>query len=162
MSQVVVADAGPLIALARTGHLSLLPQLFERVLIPQAVRDELHTSSERPGAKALREAIGPRGWLKVVSVTASEPPELALGQGEWEAIILASRVGALLLIDERPGRRVANAEGVQVIGTGTVLLLAKSRGMIPKVSPILDELIKADYRLSTAIARLLKELAGEF
>ncbi|HUT34087.1 MAG TPA: DUF3368 domain-containing protein [Planctomycetota bacterium] len=161
MSHVVIADAGPLIALARTGRLSLLPDLFDRVWIPEAVRDELETCSDRPGAKALKEAIGPRGWLKVARVSAGACPEPALGQGEWEAIALATRESALLLIDERPGRRAAKAAGVEVIGTGTVLLLAKSRGIVPRVSPILDELINADYRLSAALVRHLKELAGE-
>lgn len=58
MSREVVADAGPLIALAITGHLPLLVELFDRVLIPEAVRDELELSSERVGPilDELREA----------------------------------------------------------------------------------------------------------
>jgi len=161
VSEVVIADAGPLIALARTGHLSLLPRLFDRVLIPEAVRDELETSSDRPGAKALREAVGRRGWLRVAKARADDSLRPALGRGEWEAIVLASRAGALLLIDERRGRRAARAVGVEVIGSGAVLLLAKSRGLLPAVSPVLDELAGTNYRLSAALVRRLRELAGE-
>lgn len=34
---LVVADSSPLILLARIGHLTLLDQLYDRILIPDAV-----------------------------------------------------------------------------------------------------------------------------
>ena len=46
---LVVADAGPLHYLVLTGDIELLPKLFERVLVPQVVRDE-HANAEAPGA----------------------------------------------------------------------------------------------------------------
>jgi uncharacterized protein len=36
-----VSNASPLISLARIGHLDLLPKLFERVLIPTEVYNEI-------------------------------------------------------------------------------------------------------------------------
>ncbi|MDB6022900.1 MAG: hypothetical protein JWQ04_2757, partial [Pedosphaera sp.] len=41
MSKVVVADAGPLHYLILTDSAGALEQLFDQVLIPEAVRDEL-------------------------------------------------------------------------------------------------------------------------
>jgi len=38
---VVIADAGPLIALSRIGKLNLLQQLFQQVSITTLVRDEI-------------------------------------------------------------------------------------------------------------------------
>ena len=38
-----VANAGPLIALARIGRLALLPSLYDQLHIPPAVRDEVVT-----------------------------------------------------------------------------------------------------------------------
>ena len=38
---LVVADAGALHYLVATGDIELLPKLFERVLVPQVVRDKL-------------------------------------------------------------------------------------------------------------------------
>ena len=46
---LVVADAGPLHYLVLTGDIELLPKLFERVLVPQVVRDEL-ANAEAPQA----------------------------------------------------------------------------------------------------------------
>ena len=47
---IVVSDASPLISLAVTGHLELLKHLYEQVLIPDAVYQELTDSDpELPG-----------------------------------------------------------------------------------------------------------------
>ena len=63
----VVADAGPLIALARTERLDLLRRLYRRVVIPPAVHDELSIGSDRPGAKRLAGALS-GDWLAVEPV----------------------------------------------------------------------------------------------
>ncbi len=54
--EVIVADAGPLIGLAKIGRLELLRRLFSRVMIPEAVQTELRLKSSRPGAIALTAA----------------------------------------------------------------------------------------------------------
>jgi predicted nucleic acid-binding protein len=53
----VVADAGPLIGLARVGLLDLLRHLYGKILIPVQVFEELQTSEGRPGSRALRAAL---------------------------------------------------------------------------------------------------------
>lgn len=58
---VVIADAGPLIALAEIGQLPLLPALFGRLLIPPAVQAEI---LREPTASALVEAVE-AGWVVV-------------------------------------------------------------------------------------------------
>jgi len=59
---VVIADAGPLIALARIAALDLLRRLFGRVSITTVVRDEILPPSDFPGAAALQAALE-AGWL---------------------------------------------------------------------------------------------------
>ena len=54
--KAAVADAGPLIALARIGHLSLLPEVLGEVLVPEAVVSECVRDRSRPGAVATRTA----------------------------------------------------------------------------------------------------------
>ena len=48
---LVVADTGPLHYLVLTGDIELLPQLFECVLVPQVVREEL-ANAEAPLGRA--------------------------------------------------------------------------------------------------------------
>ena len=57
MTAVVVADAGPLIGLARIDRLSVLASLYGCVLIPELVLAELQVDSDRPGARALSAAL---------------------------------------------------------------------------------------------------------
>jgi predicted nucleic acid-binding protein len=161
---LIVADAGPLIGLARVDVLSILKDLYGEVLIPPRVADELELSQGRPGSRPLATAVAD-GWLQIEAPHRTEDLrslELLLDAGEAEAILLAEEhPGDLLLIDERRGRSVAKGRGVPVIGTGGVLLFAKRQGRIERVLPALSRLAEAGYRLSPALRREIVELAGE-
>lgn len=161
LSQVVVADAGPLIGLAIIGGMPWLEKLFQGVLIPEAVEAELRLGSDMPGAVALA-ASRRQGWLKVAQVV-DIPARLTntIDLGEAEAIMLAKQNAALLLIDEIRGRMAARSEGVQVFGTGAVLLKAKEFNFIRNVRPNLDLLTQAGYRLSSSLQREILRLANE-
>ena len=159
--KLVVADAGPLIGLARVARLDLLRDLFRRVIIPNAVAAELCMGSGLPGATALAAARD-KGWLKMVAVSNTSEALLAvLDLGEAEAITFAKREGALLLIDESTGRTAAVRTGVHVFGTGAVLIRAKEEGLIAEVRPELNKLLAAQYRISIPLQREILRRAGE-
>jgi len=163
---VVVADTGPLIGLGRVGHLNLLRELYQRILIPPAVHDELRLGSGRPGAEQSAEAVA-QGWLQVRETSRVSAPSvselvLVLDLGEAEAILLAEEVECrFLLIDERKGRAVAKRRGIPVVGVAGVLLTAKKRGLIDLVLPILKNLERAGYRVSVELVQEIARLAGE-
>ena len=145
----VVANAGPLIALARIGRIELLPALYGRVQIPHAVRDEVSIAGEgRPGARNVVAAE----WVEVIEARDRMAVELLrerLGKGESEAIVLAIEGGAdLLLIDEERGRRVSEARGLSKTGTIGALVLAKRRGLIREIAPVLEELRQGGFYLT--------------
>jgi hypothetical protein len=50
MSSIIIADAGPLIALAKIDHLNLLHQMYGEVLIPPAIFKELAVDSQKLNA----------------------------------------------------------------------------------------------------------------
>jgi uncharacterized protein len=121
---IVVSDTSPLTALLKVGKTDLLKTLFQEVIIPQAVRDELLRS----------HALLP-DWLHVIAVSnrhqADQFAEI-VDLGEAEAITLALELHAnLLLIDERKGRRLAAQKGIPVIGLLGVVLLARRKRLIP-------------------------------
>jgi len=158
---IVVADAGPLIGLAIIGGLPWLRAVVSHVLIPEAVAEELSLDSGMPGAAALASARD-QGWIEVTRV-ADIPEHLTatVDRGEAEAIVLAKRQAVPLLIDESRGRITARSEGVQVFGSGAVLIRAKERGLFRQVRPHLDALTQAQYRLSDALRIEILRLADE-
>ncbi len=156
-----MADASPLIALARIERLGLLQQLFGKVLIPKAVERELCLDSGRPGSRTL-SAAKQDGWVQTEDVReAPSALKSTVDQGEAEAIILAKRHSALLLIDETRGRAAARSEGVRVFGSGTVLIRAQQEGLVPKVAPELRKLSAAGYHLAISLQKEILRQAGE-
>ena len=140
---IVVSDTSPVLNLARIGRLGLLPLLYERVLIPSAVFEELTASkSDLPPAIDL----GSEPWLIVASANDRQRVQELRGDldpGEAEAIVLAIEHRAdLLLVDERRARRTAIAAGLTVTGLLGVVARAKRAGLIDLAKPVLDELIQ--------------------
>jgi predicted nucleic acid-binding protein len=87
---------------------------------------------------------------------------LILDLGEAEAILLAEEVDCrFLLIDERKGRAIAKRRGARVVGTAGILLAAKKRVLIDTVLPVLTNLERAGYRMSTGLTNEITRLAGE-
>ncbi|MEH1766240.1 DUF3368 domain-containing protein [Nostoc sp.] len=137
----VVCNATPLINFAAINRLDILKATFGQIVIPQAVCDET-TVKGFPASEFVLQAIA-ANWLQVrqvSTITSNIPPEL--DDGEREAIALALETGELqILLDEREARQVAQSLGLQVIGTLSILLLAKNRGIITQVKPVLDAMI---------------------
>lgn len=162
MNRTLVADAGPLIALARIGRHDLLTRLYGSVVVPTAVREELQLDSGRPGTKALRVALT-AGWLEVMAApTDAFGFKRLLDPGEAEAILLAEKIACrFLLIDERRGRVIARRRGIPVVGTGGFLTTAKRRGAFESVTAELERLIQNGYRLAPVLVEEIQRLAGE-
>jgi len=144
---MIIADAGPIIVFARIGRLTLLQQVVEELIVPDAVYEELVVKGgDRPGDADVQRGEGIRrqtlrNWPALTHLPRS------LAQGECEAILLAEEEGAPLLVDERKARDAAVQRGIKVIGSLWVLKEAKQRGMILAVPPILGELLAIGYWL---------------
>ncbi len=159
----VVSNSSPLIIFSKGRRLSLLQQVFDEVLIPEAVFEEVVTEGAgRPGSAD----IAGMAWIKVHAVTSPVVTEGWVrkpGRGELEAIALATEMGGgvALLIDDRLGRKIAQELGLSVIGSAGVLLYAKELGLIPLVGPVLEELRSVGLYLSTAANHEALAIAGE-
>jgi predicted nucleic acid-binding protein len=159
---IVVANAGPLIALAQIDRFALLRTLYDRLYIPPAVRDEVVLAGQgRPGSGDVADA----DWIEIVEVRDTTAVQLLadrLDLGESQAIVLALKLDAdLLLIDEDRGRRIAEARGVAKTGTIGTLVVAKQRGMVSSVARELDKLQSAGFRMSQDLYDAALGLSGE-
>ena len=140
--RVVLSDAGPLIGLARIQRLQLLRDLFATIWITEVIAAEIGLSADDcatpsfPERPMFQEACE-QGWLRVVKPewagsAAWKPLNPGVDAGEASAIALAIQQrdaghDVLLLIDDRCGRAEARRQGLFLIGTAAVLVLAKER-----------------------------------
>jgi len=148
----VVSNTSPILNLAIVDQLELLRRQFDKILIPNAVLDELKIDEERPGSQAIRRAIS-SGWIQAQRVSNKSLAQLlkqTLDQGEAEAITLAIELNAdWTLLDEREGRKVAKSLGLNVTGILGILLRAKQAGELESLQPIIDDLINdAGFRIA--------------
>ena len=101
--RAVVADTAPLNYLVLIAAIEILPRIYETVLIPAAVRDEL---AHPRAPQIVRDWIAkPPSWLGVSNERLATDSALSyLDPGESQAIALAANLpGALLLMDDREG-----------------------------------------------------------
>lgn len=149
---MIVADSGPLIALARLSLLQLLPDHFGTVFVPDAVFVECTRYGDRPGGRAI-VAAGETGLFTRVVVPDAEQfaANYLLDAGESAALLLAQSRSVPVLVDERKARRVAFRLGIPVVGTVGVLVAARITGRIGPLKPIFAMLDQFGYRLSDAL-----------
>jgi len=136
----VVCDSSPLVYLSKLDQFHLLRHIYDAVLVPPAVWQEVAVSGEgMPESANLKAAVG-EGWMQVET-----PADLArhaagfpaeLGRGEIEAIVLAREKEAVLVTDDALGRSVAESFGLEVTGTLGVLIRAKRHNQLPSVKPL--------------------------
>ncbi len=156
-----IADSGPLISLARINQHELLPRLFSKIIIPPKVWDEVTVKGqERPGAHEIS---------RVTWITIQEPDPLLVKQlnilvdaGEAEAIALAQTIpDCIILLDDSRARRIAARLNIKQIGTVGLLLRAKRTGLVEKVKPHLDSLVKNGIYIRQELIDAVLNDAGE-
>ncbi len=129
---IVVADASPIIFLAKIRRLDLIHKLLgEDVRIPRAVSRELVVSGVDPVEK---EVLGRfLGKSRVESVRKPRRFATAMSAADNAALTLAIRSKAdFLLCDERVTRSMAEIEGIRPLGTLGILLRATRKKIITR------------------------------
>ncbi|MFN8825459.1 MAG: DUF3368 domain-containing protein [Planctomycetota bacterium] len=158
--RLIVADAGPIIALASIGRFEVLQSLATEVMVPLAVHAEVVAGAPRPGAKEIAAA----NWLRIVEAPADLATafRLVVDQGEAEALAVAqAHPGALLLVDDQRARRIAEELGLRLTGTLGVLGMCKRAGILTHVRPELEHLTRAGFRIDERLAAAFLETLGE-
>jgi predicted nucleic acid-binding protein len=130
--RLVIADTGPVNYLVLIGHIEILRALFETVVLPSVVRDEL---ADRGAPPAVRQWIAdPPAWIEMRDASGAGLGDSSLERldaGEAAAIILAIELSAdLLLIDDRAGVIAARHKGFRVAGTLGILGMAAQHGLL--------------------------------
>lgn len=142
---VVGSDASSLILFTNIGRLDILEQLFGEVRITSAVETEY--SLELPPFISVQDPSdsGRHEALRVF-----------LDAGEASAIALAAEIpDSKIIIDEKKGRRVAIAMGLDVTGRVGVLLNAGRLNLLEIDESFVERLDACGCRLTPKLKSLL-------
>jgi len=128
---IVVADASPLIFLAKIRQLKLIHAVLGRdIRLPKAVHRELFAGVVNPA-----EGDHLKQFLESCRVETARRPKrfaTAMSAADNAALTLALRCKAdVLLCDERVTRSMAEIEGIRPLGTLGLLLRAANRDLMP-------------------------------
>lgn len=145
MKRVVISDASCLIVLSKIGCLHILQSLFGEILVTEEIKNEF--------GETLPD------WIVVKKAASQEIEKILLlnvDEGEAGAMALyLEQTEALLIIDERKGRIIAQELGVKIIGTIGILIKAEETGIIANLSEIIERLEQTDFRLSPKLKQQL-------
>ena len=160
---IIISDTTCLSALVRIGELDILRKLFQEVIIPPKVHEELLALAAFGVDVTVFSKLN---WIKI-----QEPktcPLLSqllniLDPGESYAIALAVELQAdWLIVDDLDARKIATQLNINLTGVGGIFIQAKDRGIITEVKPYLDLImINAGFKLSTTLYNRILQLAGE-
>lgn len=166
--RVVIADAGPLIALARIEALDLLRQLFRRVFVTTTVRDEILPAGAAFAEVSLLTSTLAAGWIEVVDAPTSNftPINPGIDAGEASSIYFAKQRhdagdAVLIVMDDRAGRLEAKSLGLEFIGLAAVIGLAKTEGLVPAARPLLEQIVASGYFIGPAIVSAVSASVNE-
>lgn len=127
----IVADTGPIIALAKIGKIFLLKSIAGEVLIPPMVYKEL---------------FGKIG---------SESNEID------RALNTFIRLKKEITLDEATEMALAKKLNIATTGLVGLLVVAKEMGFVESVGPLIEDLRNNGYWLSDDLITTAKRLAGE-
>jgi predicted nucleic acid-binding protein len=156
----IVLNASPLILLSNGDLAFILPELFSEIVVPEAVWQEIVDGPHVDQATHLLPGLD---WLKQERVAAM--PDVIrwdLGPGETEVLSFAMQQPTYTpVLDDTLAKKCARSLGIQTLGTGSILILAKDRGLIESVEETLRQLQSIGLWISEPVIQLLKRKAGE-
>jgi len=155
---VIISDASPLIVLLKTNKLSILKELFQKIIIPEAVHKEI-TAKEHE--KTIFNKIEWIETRKIRNTDLTTLLEKLIDRGEAEAIVLAKELKATLLIDDAKARKYAKLLNINIIGTLGLLKIAKNRGLIPSAKKTIDGMLAEGYYIEDKLIKTLLKDVGE-
>ena len=158
----LISNTGPIIALSIIENLDILEKIFDEVIVPEAVHDEIKQGGkDAAGLASYHKAT----WIRVQALETPVEPllETLLDKGEAAVIHLVLEKGAdFVLIDERKARKIArNIYGMRVVGSARILVEAKNRGLISNVRGALEDMRKGGYWIHDDIVKAALKQAGE-
>lgn len=139
----IVCDTSPLLLFARADRLGLLPALYQRVVVPGAVLQEVNVQADEPARQIQVHVQQDVFQRKEAQGRSLDAVGENMGRGERTAIALARELDAeLVVLDDEQGRTEARRHGLSITGSIGILIEAKERDVIASMRRELDRLVE--------------------
>ena len=138
MPKTIISDTSCLIILSKIRELELLQQLFGNIVTTPEIAAEFDETLP--------------GWVEIISVQDKRKQqlfELQVDYGEASALALALEIeNSSVIIDDYKARRLAQTLNIAYTGTIGIIILAKQKGIISSIKPILEKIKETNFRIS--------------
>ena len=136
---MIVSNTTPLINFYSIQRLDILEKLFQRIIIPEAVANEIREKEKR--FKGVSEILN-SNFIEVQEIknyTFANNLKVDVDDGEAEAIVLSKELKIkLILLDELSARSLCKYHELDALGSIGCLVLAKDKEIISSIKPFLD------------------------
>jgi predicted nucleic acid-binding protein len=140
---IIVSDSTTLIILNDLKKLKYLTDIFDKIIIPSAVYEEINYKNtfQLPKSFEVKEITKDNDFDTLCEL---------LDIGESEAITLSIQMQLPLIIDEKKGRKIAKNLGIKIIGLLGVLYINIQKKHITELEAkeFLNNALKNGYRIS--------------
>ena len=150
-----------MIALAAAGCFDALQLLYQRVIVPLEVAEEIRVGGKQGIGVA---ELDRSPWLDIRTSHASIPAYLANALDRGEAAVIATALErniGLVCIDETVGRRMARLAGLNLTGSLGILIKAKQRGLPIVIADAVRRMREQGIWLSAQVIASALAAAGE-
>jgi len=157
----VICNTSPIQYLYQSGHLSLLKDIYQKIVIPEAVLKEIEDGRRLNFSLPDLQTIS---WIEIRAIKAHRMLSLitSLGLGEREVLSLGvESPDSVLILDDLLARRYANYLKLRFTGTLGILLKAKQLGLIPAIKPKLKRFEELKFRIDKKTYWRVLGMAGE-
>ncbi|MEO8074383.1 MAG: DUF3368 domain-containing protein [Acidobacteriota bacterium] len=159
--ETAVINASPFILLCKSGLVELLPEIFDKIYMPEAVSEEIIRGDDIASENFFDYR---KTWLGSCKTEIVEEVLVwNLGSGETEVLsfVFENKADFTALVDDRAARKCAATLGIKTLGTDGILVVAKKHGLIKKVSVELKKLQDAGLWLSIEVVDAILKQASE-
>jgi predicted nucleic acid-binding protein len=141
MSKIIISDTSCFIILSKIRQLEILQKLFGNVVTTPEIADEFGENLP--------------DWVEIVVVKDKYKQqlfEIQVDKGESSAMALSLEIkNSLLIIDDYKARKLAKTLGINYTGTIGILILAKNKGIISSIKPVLEQIKATNFRISAEL-----------
>ena len=154
---MIISDATALITLINIDEFRVLSLFTEHIVITPEVYDEVIQHAD---ARRYMREQKEKGFISIEHYTDSSYFDAfcyLLDEGEAASITLALEKKLPLIIDEKKGRKFAQAQGVEIIGLVGILKYLYTKNILTKeeTQSIVQKLNVSDFRISPALLDLI-------